>query len=125
MATEKCKIECREMDDITKKVELMEKDMVHRSIVWKVIGVTVILFGVFTTIGWNSVIKARDERTMNASNIKVFNVKQDMLLQTTQEIKVVQEKVRMDFEGYKRELKADREKFQETILKAIQGLRKP
>ena len=121
---ERCKIDCKEMADAKKEIHSIWEQMVRKSTLRWVVTIMSGLFIFFGGIGWNSAVKARDERTDNKANIKVFNVKQDMLLQTTREIKDAQKQVQQDLESYKHELKRDRERFQKSIIDAIKDIKK-
>ena len=124
MSAEKCKIQCAEMEHLSYCVEGMKRDMVLKSTLRWVITVASGIFIFIGGIGWQSVVKARDERTENRANIKVFNVKQDMVLEALREIKASQEKARIELGTYKNELKQEREKFQQKVIDGIKELRK-
>lgn len=113
----------QDKEHIKEKIGLMEKDMVLKSAVRWIVGLIVIIGLTFGGIVWNSAAKAKDERVENAANIKVFNVKQEMILQSAKEIKESQERTRNDLEMYKKEQTLEREKFQEKVVDIMKSIR--
>lgn len=82
---EKCQIDCSEIRELKIKFAYAERNMVMKSTVRWIIGTSVVVLLSFGGTVWNSSVKARDERVDNKSNIKVFNVKIDNLIQRNEE----------------------------------------
>jgi type II secretory pathway pseudopilin PulG len=81
-----------------------------RWVVTSMVGIFIFLGG----IGWNSAVRAREERSDNKANIKVFNVKMDVLIEKNQELN-------KKIEQYMSNAQKDREKIQEMLMKAIRN----
>lgn len=111
--------EChKRQEKIETCVEELKREVVRKSTLRYVVTTMVGVFIFAGGIGWQSTVRARDERTENKANIKVFNVKMDVLIEKNKELN-------QKIEQYMNNAQKDRKEIQELLMKAIKKENKP